>query len=903
MIQQNDPSWIWDLSKIKKKTNDPITPVQSQTNNWVPTPDTPMSEPTSPVAPVAPVITPATPVAPATPVSPTIVTPVITPSTPAPTIVDNLASAQNGINQVTSEAINQANDKSIKDLIKKQELNAIQQGQLDAQLITYDQKKKLADLEMEQRSTAMQQQINDTYQKPALDTIQIASNRQQEDANAYILQRDESINNMKNLKDDVSRLAEIKLEEQARLSWVGLSNSAKMSISTMLSATKFWMEKDIADYTNKGYSQASQLLSISQNMAINVYDTAEKYWIKTSKLYEDAQNAKNMIAYLKETNPITYNQKVLEINDRVMEKIKWYEKSIQTDVDGRVKSAQTAVQAVQATINANQTIVQRQVDADIANGNIYRIPESELIKTAQLLGTTPAGLRAKADGMIDSAIGKAIADSGRLFSAQQVASFTAQARAMVRSGISPDNAITQVLQWNNIMKPNEIQVWGGLYDRNTNKFTDIQLAVTQSELSKKGTITQFDFTNSESEKFANIPNGWDTGYECWWYAARRLWYGSMSAMPEFAGNPDAVNTLSGRREAFTSKSPTVGAMVFFDPSASGYPADNKFGHIAVVTKVNADGSIEIEDSNYAGDNKKRVGVTIPANQLWNASYINGTPLAKDKITQNTVSTPERQSIVVQYGNTPAVRNFNPWNIKDKWTLGNDAKWFAIFATPQEWFNALVSQLENIQAGNSATYWNNPTVPLDDYIYKYAPSSENDTEKYLNWIMKELWITDRTTALNQIDANKLALAHAKFKDIWMYNLLKWQWINKFSLEVPKSQSSSTPTGGTKTEAQITNEIQQLQTNKEIIDWYIKYKGTGTAYNVTWPDGVTYDLNNPLQSAKAIKLFNNQIQNDIEPAIKKLEALKTQLWQAPAKIMWTDTWTESTISQQSSKSLDK
>ena len=37
------------------------------------------------------------------------------------------------------------------------------------------------------------------------------------------------------------------------------------------------MEKDIADYTNKGYSQASQLLSISQNMAMNVYNVAENF--------------------------------------------------------------------------------------------------------------------------------------------------------------------------------------------------------------------------------------------------------------------------------------------------------------------------------------------------------------------------------------------------------------------------------------------------------------------------------------------------------------------------------------------------------------------------------------------------------------------------------------------------
>ena len=77
------------------------------------------------------------------------------------------------------------------------------------------------------------------------------------------------------------------------------------------------------------------------------------------------------------------------------------------------------------------------------------------------------------------------------------------------------------------------------------------------------------------------------------------------------------------------------------------------------------------------------------------------------------------------------RNNNPWNIKDTWfwnVLGTDDKWFAIFATPEDWFDALVMKLQN------AINWNSKTYPATSTLYqffeKYAPKKDNnDPKKY------------------------------------------------------------------------------------------------------------------------------------------------------------------------------
>jgi len=224
------------------------------------------------------------------------------------------------------------------------------------------------------------------------------------------------------------------------------------------------------------------MLSISQGMSADIYDIADKYGNLTSSLYERAENAKNMISYLKETNPIKYNKKVAEINNRVLGEVQGYEENIRTDATNRMSQASTAIGIIQGNIKTNEAIVSAQIERDIASGQIYKIPEAEMIKLAQLTGTTPASIRARADSLIDTSIAQAITSSGKTFSASQVASFTAQARSLVRSGLSPANAITQVLQANNIKPDREIQIGNTFINRDTNQITDYGAIAQQNAI-------------------------------------------------------------------------------------------------------------------------------------------------------------------------------------------------------------------------------------------------------------------------------------------------------------------------------------------------------------------------------------------------------------------------------------
>lgn len=103
----------------------------------------------------------------------------------------------------------------------------------------------------------------------------------------------------------------------------------------------------------------------------------------------------------------------------------------------------------------------------------------------------------------------------------------------------------------------------------------------------------------------------EVGWDCGFYASRATGLGSTPG----------GNSKEARVQAFSDKTPQVGWMAFF-----GWPGyDKTYGHVSVVTGVNADGSITVKDSNYAND-KKVQERTVPASSV--TGYYNNTPLAK-----------------------------------------------------------------------------------------------------------------------------------------------------------------------------------------------------------------------------------------------------------------------------------
>lgn len=106
------------------------------------------------------------------------------------------------------------------------------------------------------------------------------------------------------------------------------------------------------------------------------------------------------------------------------------------------------------------------------------------------------------------------------------------------------------------------------------------------------------------------------------------------------------------------------------------------------------------------------------------------------------------------GNTLAQRNNNPGNLifagQPNAVKGDGG--FAKFTTPEIGFRALIKQVQADQKRN---------LTLRDFITKYAPPNENDTEKYIREVSYELGISE-TSSIAEIDPIELAKKMAKFE---------------------------------------------------------------------------------------------------------------------------------------------
>lgn len=91
-----------------------------------------------------------------------------------------------------------------------------------------------------------------------------------------------------------------------------------------------------------------------------------------------------------------------------------------------------------------------------------------------------------------------------------------------------------------------------------------------------------------------------------------------------------------------------------------------------------------------------------------------------------------------------LKNNNPGNIKD-WdfwnVIGHDDRWFAIFATPEDGFDALVEKVIFNQTNPKSLYYGDTIL---EYFSKYSPKEDwNDPEKRAANAAKALWVTVNT----------------------------------------------------------------------------------------------------------------------------------------------------------------
>jgi len=203
---------------------------------------------------------------------------------------------------------------------------------------------------------------------------------------------------------------------------------------------------------------------------------------------------------------------------------------------------------------------------------------------------------------------------------------------------------------------------------------------------------------------------WEEGGECGFYASRAT---GMSSTPW-------GNSKEARTKAFSETTPQVWGMAFF--GWAWY--DPTYWHISIVTWVNEDGTINVKDSNYAGD-KKVDERTVPASSV--TGYYNNTPLAR-------IATGETEP---EYdANALSIANW-VWDLSD------------LTATDKK---TILPQLEKIV--NSRMTWDKSR----DAIVKSALYKKDISDSTLQKI------TDMQTVRSQLDGIEARLAN---QDVWPF----------------------------------------------------------------------------------------------------------------------------------------
>lgn len=103
----------------------------------------------------------------------------------------------------------------------------------------------------------------------------------------------------------------------------------------------------------------------------------------------------------------------------------------------------------------------------------------------------------------------------------------------------------------------------------------------------------------------------------------------------------------------------------------------------------------------------------------------------------------------------ANRNNNPGNLRyagQVGATGKDAQGFAIFETPGAGWDALTRQIALDQSRG---------LSLGEFISKYAPASENDTQNYLNFVMSATGNL-ASDSLSSVNVSSLSQAIAKME---------------------------------------------------------------------------------------------------------------------------------------------
>lgn len=141
----------------------------------------------------------------------------------------------------------------------------------------------------------------------------------------------------------------------------------------------------------------------------------------------------------------------------------------------------------------------------------------------------------------------------------------------------------------------------------------------------------------------------------------------------------------------------------------------------------------------------------------------GGAISNDQIVRQIESVWDKSYL--RYGNSRAVRNKNPWNLRMNGDLGKDKDRFAIFSTLEAGWAAFTNMVKKWQSGASKVY--KPTYNLLQWAQKYDPkNSSNYARKLAEYLGVPI-----TTQLKNIPVDALAKGIVHHEDGKCYKALK------------------------------------------------------------------------------------------------------------------------------------
>ncbi len=300
-------------------------------------------------------------------------------------------------------------------------------------------------------------------------------------------------------------------------------------------------------------------------------------------------------------------------------------------------------------------------------------------------------------------------------------------------------------------------------------------------------------TKSELEQQKLLSNSylnasvWTTVWiECGQFARNATW---LTSTP-------GGNSLSERIKQFSETSPMPGWMVLFN----GWNYDKTYWHIAVVTGINADWTINVKESNLNWD-KKVTERTISLNDPNISWFYNNTPLTGGNGTDSSF-------------NATDIRVFNSLTPSEKSKKQNDPKFMnfvekqnEIFSNPDIDINELLKY--------SAGWWNLWETSIQQLSkFNQALSQVSELNKKLN--NQTTWpIIWRLRSYNPYDSNAQALK-AEINSL-IPNIARWVYgevwvltdadIEQYRKTLPNLQST-----------EDTNKLVLAMTLKTMMNWY-------------------------------------------------------------------------------------